>query len=219
MLAQTSCSGSYEILTLKCTDLCQDPYWASLVYVWDKPSSLTREATSELFPTCNWEENCLGLSGRKAAYFQLAVLHVSLGPTNEIFQKTAWFWYPSENFKKTEIPSKTWIYSLSCIGKVIGGLSLKKTSQPASSVHLWTEGFNWYEDRQAFVPPSFQGYIFIHGLRMLCSNITKIMQSLGCIVLAFYTNEKKDDQLILGKVWITGEWEHACAFAPVWQEF
>lgn len=38
--------------------------------------------------------------------------------------------------KKTGIPSKTWIYSFFYIGKVIGGLNLKKSSQPAFSVHL-----------------------------------------------------------------------------------
>lgn len=50
-----------------------------------------------------------------------------------------------QNKQKTENPNKTWIYNFFYLGKVIGELSLNKATQPAFSVHLWTEGFNRHE--------------------------------------------------------------------------
>lgn len=43
---------------------------------------------------------------------------------------------PVKNLKRLRSLVKHGFIGFSCIGKVIGGLNLKKTSQPASSVHL-----------------------------------------------------------------------------------
>lgn len=136
-----------------------------------------REATSELFPTCNSEENCLGLLGRKTDTFGLL--------SYPAFPSVPLMIFPKECCVGVDIPvEKKKKKRLGTLMK--HGFTASSTyAKWYGCMHLWTEGFNWHEDRRAFVHSSLQSYIFIHGLRMLCSNITKGMQSLGYIVLHF----------------------------------